>query len=80
MPRDGYESVTLPEKVVERIDGLRDGTDMSRGETIETALVSWDASEQAREEVVDERLERVEDRLDHLPELIGDEIERRMGR
>jgi metal-responsive CopG/Arc/MetJ family transcriptional regulator len=80
MPREGYESVTLPEKVVERVDDLRDGTDMSRGETIETALVAWDPSEEDAEHPLAERLTRVEERLDHLPELITEEIERRTRR
>ena len=85
MPRDGYESVTLPTDLLDDLDAeARDGE--SRADAIRRLLgedggerefaVASDGSGVAD---LERRLDRVEDLLDHLPGRVADELADEFG-
>lgn len=85
MPPDGYDTVTLPDDLLDRLDDER-LDDESRAECIGRLL---DESGGSREFAVasdepglddlDERLARIEDVLDHLPGRVADELAAEFG-
>jgi predicted CopG family antitoxin len=85
MPRDGYESVTLPADLLDDLDDAkRDGE--SRPDVIRRLLGERDrerqfavAADAAGVEDLDRRLDRVEDLLDHLPGRVAEELDAEFG-
>lgn len=81
MPPDGYRTMTLPENLIDALDATAHEGE-TRADVIRRLLADHDEQAlpedgEGREDALAERLTRVEERLDHLPDLIAEEIERR---
>ena len=85
MPRDGYESVTLPSDLLDDLDAEK-RDDESRADVLRRLLGESDgsrefavASDASGVEDLERRLDRVEDLLDHLPGRVADELAAEFG-
>lgn len=87
MPRDGYESLTVPNEVAERLDEIADENDEGRGAVLERLLEQYDEAPRGTAEPqgeaalddVHEELRRIEELVDRLPERTADLLETRFG-
>ena len=86
MPRDGYDTVTLPTDLLDRLDD-RAGDDESRADVVERLLDATNdgerefavSSEVSDGDDLERRLERIEDVLNGLPGRVADELANEFG-